>query len=264
MKVILFAIVSFVLAGCQGLPQGSPDFYTWVDETGQIRTIKKEKKEKKEVTQSPANIATDTKAPPLNQFNESDYVSSDELDKKINNQKMFAWQEQSGRQVVREEAVINQESDLSISSNRINEVVLSAYREGEQLLFSDIDGVSLDLNRYYRFNQQTQHDYLLIELDQDYGQIKIKSFVQNNSVAMPQIIPLSDKFKQEYSFENPYQFREPESWYGYGYLHGDLNLPNNTQYILLIPSLSSGVIEAEDGIIIKQVNLGNLVLYSGN
>ena len=260
MKLFLFTIILFLLVGCQGMPQGSPDFYTWVDETGQIRTVKKEKSV---ATETPVIESSDADKANSAKFNENDFTSSEEIDKKLENQRMFAWQDQSGNQIIREESVVkNNEPDLSLVSTRVVQVSLMAYREGAQVLFSDIDGVSIDLTRYYRFNEHTKQDYLLIELDNDYEQIKLKSFVQNHSVAMPQIIPLNNKFKQEYSFENPYQFREPESWYGYGYLHGELKLPKSTRYILLLPSLNSGVIEAEDGRIIKQVNLGSLVFYA--
>ncbi|MFY0640826.1 MAG: hypothetical protein JXR16_07245 [Bermanella sp.] len=260
MKISFYSLILLMLIGCQGMPQGNPDFYTWVDETGQIRTIKKEKDK---VSKTAATENNSTETIPNAQLDESEYTSSEEIDKRLKDQRMFAWQDQSGNQIVREEAVVKtNEPDLSLSSTRVNEVSLMTYREGEQVLFSDIDGVSIKLNRYYRFNEAAQQDYLLIELDKDYRQIKLKSFVRNNSVAMPQIIPLNHKFKQEYSFENPYQFREPESWYGYGYLHGELKLPKNTQYILVLPSLNSGVIEAEEGLIIKQVNLGSLVFYA--
>ena len=260
MKISLYSLVLLTLIGCQGMPQGNPDFYTWVDETGQIRTVKKEKNK---ISQPTSPKAANTETPVSDQFDESEFTSSDEIDKRLQDQRMFAWQDQSGNQIVREEAVVKtNEADLSLNSKRIHEISLMAYREGEQVIFSDIDGVSINLNRYYQFNEFTQQDYLLIELDEIYEKIKLKSFVQSNSVAMPQIIPLNHEFKQEYSFENPYQFREPESWHGYGYLHGELKLPKNTQYILVLPSLNSGVIEAEEGAIIKQVNLGSLVFYS--
>jgi hypothetical protein len=259
MKLIVFGFIFLSLTACQGLPQGDSDFYTWVDETGQIRTIKKESNKPKAVNKSPKN---ETKAPNVqsNNINPDDFIDSESIDKKLADEKMFAWQDATGAQVVREEVVqANAPQDTNVLPTATQEASLKAYRKGDQVLFEDIDGISIDLADYYQFNQKTELDYLLIELTSPVKIIQVKSFVGNRSVAMPQIIPLTDEFKQNYAFENPYQYREPESWHSYGYLHGELSIPNSSRYLLILPSPQSGVIEIEEGGIIKQSNLGSMV-----
>ncbi|MFT5592679.1 MAG: hypothetical protein ACI8SR_001041 [Oceanicoccus sp.] len=256
MKPIMIASLCFSLSACQGLPQGDPDFYTWVDETGQIRTVKK-----KATKSSVTSITKNEKAVSVNDFDPNDFVASENIDKKLSDEKLFAWQDNTGAQIVVEELIETKvEADESTTAFKTEEINLKAFREGSQILFKDIDGVSISLERYYQFNQSTKQDYLLIELYDSMERIQVKSFVSSESVAMPQIIPLTAEFKQVYAFENPYQFREPESWYSYGYLYGELNIPKGSSYLLLLPNPLSGVIEAEEGMIIKQSNLGDIVL----
>lgn len=258
MKFIAPAFLCVLLSACQGLPQGDPDFYTWVDETGQIRTVKKESPKSNAKPVNGQKNSSD-----VNGFDPNDFVSSENIDKKLSDEKMFAWQDNTGAQIIVEEAIEAKiEANEAIAVFKTKEVSLRAFREGTQIFFKDIDGVSISLERYYQYNQNTKQDYLLIELFDSIERIQIKSFVSNDSVAMPQIIPLTASFNQVYAFENPYQFREPESWYSYGYLYGELNLPKNSRYLLILPNPQSGVIEAEEGLIIKQSNLGSIVLTS--
>ena len=259
----IYSLIFVILAGCQNTPQGESDFYTWVDETGQIRTIKKQPKQITHTAEPNTSINENSVSKgKQNKFDTADFIPEEEIQKKLNDQKMFAWQDSAGTQIVREESIVKApEADKSIVSNAIEEVSFNVYREGKQVLFDDLDGSVFDLSRYYHFNKQSQSDYVLFELSEPVKKIQLKTFIHTKSVAMPQIIPLTARFKQVFSFENPYQYREKESWYGYGHLHGVLNIPRNTQYLLLIPSSESGVIEAE-GDIIRQSNLGSIVLTS--
>lgn len=253
----LFIILTFLhLAACQNMQQGDTDFYTWVDETGQIRTIKKQPAaaKKEQVATSPDNLNQGD-----NSFDPNDFTPSQEVDKKLNNEKLYAWQEPSGAQIVRQESISQQEpKPVSIAPESTLSKSFRVFREGTQVSFDDIDGISISLARYYQYSDAAETDYALLEFLSPIERIDIKSFIKNDTVAMPRIIPLTKSFNQNFSFDNPFEFREEESWHGYGFVYGVLDIPPDTKYLLLLPNPQSGVFEAE-GKLIKQSNLGSLV-----
>lgn len=265
MRYLLLIAISLALAACQNMQQGESDFYTWVDETGQIRTIKKPTKDL--VSAADAEVissssTTETQAPV--DFDPSQFTPSEEIDKKINHERLYAWQEADGTQIVREESRPEQAPEQTTEAvHGIQSKSFRIFREGKQVLFEDVNGVSIDLSRYYQFNTKAETDYALIELISPIKRIAVKSFIKNDTVAMPQIIPLTRQFEQRFSFDNPFTNREVESWYGYGYVHGLLNIPEQTQYLLLLPNPQYGVIETQDKLI-KKSNLGSLVFESLN
>lgn len=251
--IICFFMLGFLL-GCQSAPQGDSEFYTWVDETGQIRTIKKP-----EPSKTSNGQATGSNARKNNSFDSADFTPSEDVDKKLNNEKLFAWQDTSGAQVVVEEGVTPSiEIDHSVSAQKVAARDFRVFRLGTQIELDQINGVSINLERYYQFNPKAGTDFLLIEFLEPVVQLEVKSFIHNDTVAIPRIIPLTSNFTQKDAFESPFKYRESETWYRYGFLYGTLNMPQDTRYLLLLPSPESGAFEI-DGRIIKQSNLGSLV-----
>lgn len=256
MRYLFITLTFFNLAACQNMQQGDTDFYTWVDETGQIRTIKKQPTA---VNKDQITISSDDANQADNSFDPNDFTPSQDIEKKLNNEKLYAWQEPSGAQIIREEAITQQDSDsTSIAPVSTLSKSFKVFREGAQITFDDIDGISISLDRYYKYSDVAETDYALIEFLSPVERIDVKSFIRNDTVAMPRIIPLTKGFNQNFSFDNPFEFREVESWYGYGYVYGVLAVPPGTRYLLLLPNPQSGVFEAE-GKLIKQSNLGSLV-----
>ena len=265
MRYLLMFAIFLSLAACQNMQQGESDFYTWVDETGQIRTIKKPTKDLVSAADSDvisSSTVSEIQAP--FDFDPSRFTPSEEIDKKLNNDRLYAWQQADGTQIVREESRPEQTPEQTTeAAHSIQSKSFRIFREGKQVIFEDINGVSIDLSRYYQFNTQAETDYALIELIKPIERVAVKSFIKNDTVAMPRIIPLTRQFEQRFSFDNPFTDREVESWYGYGYVHGVLDIPEQTQYLLLLPNPQHGVIEAQDKLI-KKSNLGSLVFESLN
>lgn len=241
MRYLLLSSVVLFVVGCQGMP-GSGDFYTWVDETGQIRTVKKNP------------IQESSKQPQLegaqqnkesNDFDPNDFTPSDQIDKKLSNQKLYAWQETDGRQIVAETQYSPSAGFEPLSGvlQRIKPVRHIEYREGQQYLLSDINGKALDLARYYRFNQTTQADYLLIELDVLVSKIELKSFAQHGAIALPQLLPLDESFKQHFQFESTFNQFQGETWLQYGHAQADLLIPTGVKYLLIRPSEQVGMLK---------------------
>jgi PBP1b-binding outer membrane lipoprotein LpoB len=141
MRLFTLLVICMLLSGCQSTQQGDSDFYTWVDETGQVRTVQKQKVNTEAVLQEPIN-----KSQKRADFNPIDFTPSEDVEKKLNNDRLFAWQDASGAQVVREEShVVVDLPKKNISTNEVNRRKFKEFRLGVQVVFNEIDGVAFDL-----------------------------------------------------------------------------------------------------------------------
>ncbi|NVK38933.1 MAG: hypothetical protein HWE18_13490 [Gammaproteobacteria bacterium] len=264
MRYIYTVIVLSILTGCQGLPEGqNGNFYTWVDETGQIRTIQKPEIQKETSQQTVAESPAINNKELGSDFNPSDFISSDVIDKKLSNEKLYAWQDSDGRQVVAEikstsNPKASQNKELSPSSN-ISTLSFYSFREGQQLLLSEINGRMLDLKRYYQYSKTSDSDYLLIEMDQSIKAIEVKSFSKNDAIALPEILPLDESFDQTYQYDNAFNEFQEETWMQYAYAKAKLSIAPQTRYLLFKPSAQAGVIQL-GGKNVKLSNLGEIVI----
>lgn len=257
LKINLYLLV-LILTACQSSPKGENQFYTWVDESGQIRTIKKQDKS---ASEQPSADKVDND---MNYIERADYVSSDVMDKIITEERLYSWQDEQGRQIVYEESPVESEKlDINSDTQSVNIKSHSAYREGRQIIFSEIQGKELKLQRLLRSNEKTNRDYALIELDTPVSAVHIKSYISDNKIALPLVLPLTKDFKQIYRYENLFAFYEPETWYGYGYLHSQLNVPTKTKYLLLLTNPKSDPISINEKLI-RQTNFGSISIMLAN
>lgn len=252
MHYFLLSSVVLLMVGCQGM-SGSGDFYTWVDETGQIRTIKRNSNQEPRKQSENKGTQQNRRA---SDFDPDDFTPSDQIDKKLSNQKLYAWQEADGRQVVAEtqNSPSAEFEPLGGVLQKIKPVRHIEYREGQQYLLSDINGKALDLARYYRFNQTTQTDYLLVEFDVPVSKIELKSFAQHNAIALPQLLPLDESFKQDFLYESTFNQFQGETWLQYGHAQADLLIPVGVKYLLIHPSERVGMLKLGE----KSFKISNL------
>lgn len=264
MRYIYTLIALGLLAGCQGLPKGqNGNFYTWVDETGQIRTIQKPVIQEEKSQQATAESPEISNKEFGSDFNPNDFISSDVIDKKLSNEKLYAWQESDGRQVIAEikstsNPRVSQYEGLGAISS-ISTLSFYSFREGQQLLISDVNGRMLDLKRYYQYSKTSNSDYLLIEIDQSIKTIEVKSFSRNDSIALPEILPLDENFNQAYQYDNAFDELQEETWMQYAYARAKLSVAPQTRYLLFKPSVQAGVIQL-GGRNVKLSNLGEIVI----
>lgn len=274
-KLLASFLIITILSGCLNLkPENeSGEFYTWVDERGQLHTLKKESKKepkkepKKEVT--PKDIETeiintsktkvlDSKSLPANDFKSSDFVSSDEIDKKINGANLYSWN-QDGRQEIVESNVIDKpdQSLVKIKSRPITPLIsFIKYREGKQVPLSTLLSRELSLEQLYTTNKILNTDYVLIEVDIIINELEFKSFIKSNKTPLPAITFLDVNYNAEGDNEIFTEYSE-ETWSNHGYFNGVLSLPTNTAYVLITPNPLNGVIETpESNITIS--NFGNI------
>lgn len=274
-KLLGSFLIITILTGCFNLKSEneSGDFYTWVDERGQLHTLKKEaKKEQQKVTGKEVETngintesinasntkALDSKSLSSNNFESSDFVSSDVIDKKINGTNLYSWN-QDGRQEIIESQTIDKPdlSQIKIKSRPITPLIsFIKYREGKQVPLSTLLSRELSLEQLYTTNKTLNTDYVLIEVDIIANELQFKSFIKSNKTPLPAITFLDINYNAEGDLEIFTEYSE-ETWSNHGFFKGALRLPTNTAYVLITPNPLNGVIETpEKNITIS--NFGNI------
>lgn len=239
----IFILVSaLALSACSSKQSSDRDFYTWVDENGNLRT---EKRIKSEIKRQSSVI------------NEAEYTSSDEMDKRLSQAKLFSWRDGFGNQLNQEE-VINQSRESGDSLATLNHAIsYKNFREGKQYIYSELKKKSLKLSELYTYNNQDELDYALIEIDEMVNALTFKTFIHKGRVALPDVLLLDAYYQQGYQSHSLWASHVKETWKSYGFFTGRLEVPANSKYILILPSSSTTPILIGDDVI-KMTNLGEI------
>lgn len=261
----LLLLLPLILSACSNLtPHKSGDnFYTWVDERGVVHTLKKpeskeaalnpsptkrtksfvEKKALKDSDQIDANPARAAL-----EFNSADFISSDDVDRKIAGDKLFTWDE-DGRQIIAEIPLSKNTVDNAVANTTLAFIESQKeFREGKEILLSQIISREIKLSNYFNSTEGSKKDYILIELDgPDLQTLKFNSFVRNQRVAMPAITILQHDYLATAQNTAVFSSYKSETWSSYGVFSGVVSIPQSAKYILLTPNPIVGVIETEDG-----------------
>lgn len=266
--VFIFTIV--LLAGCTNKSSSSGDFYTWVDERGQVHTVRTKKPSSNTSTQATPTIEKlndrQNNASSVNDssFDPSKYTSSEDIDKKLSGQKLFSW-DQDGRQLIAEIDTSKSKKSIperkqSASLKKGFSISFIGFREGRVLLLSDLISRQLSLQNIYITQKQSSKDYVLIEIDiADLSYLKLNTFVDSNKVAMPIFNLLDSNFNSTATINNAFNSYVAETWSKFGYFEGELAIPVGVRYLLIRPNPMPGVVETADGDI-TLVDFGSLQL----
>ncbi len=199
-KLLGSFLIVIILSGCLNLKPENEygDFYTWVDERGQLHTLKKEptKETKKETVTNGINTeiintsntkALDIKSLPINEFQSSDFVSSDVIDKKINGTNLYSWNQDGRQEIIESQTIVKVDQPIVQKKSRsiIPLISFIKYREGKQVPLSTLISREINLEHLYTTNKILNTDYVLIELDIIISELEFKSFIKNNKNATP-------------------------------------------------------------------------------
>ncbi len=254
-KLLLGIGLIVFISACSHNPANKSDFYTWVDESGQIRTVKRKTEEPAEVKKEKAGLA---------QIDPSEFKSSSDVDRDLKADKMFSWQDQ-GRQNTYE--VDTSSLQKTISQVEAMEAMPTknpvGYEGGiaQPVLWSRVKNTEIKLSEFYHYNKTLNKDDLLIELPVGFAGkiITIQSYVHDSAIALPIISFLSDR--QQYISETikPYSEYKAETWINYASISGAFKIPAGAAFLLISTNSDYGILEFQ-GDKVKQVNLGSIMM----
>lgn len=269
MKLVSCFTIVLILSGCLGTnTKYGDEFYTWVDERGNIQTLRKQpviKSKEKNAATSREAVQQSQKLK-QNNFDPKDFQTEEQVKAKLRDTKLFAWTEDAGRQQViekdleSERAAIQKDHGTKTSfQSDANKAGYKAFREGFYVSWLDIFSKEISLADYYRFNKQLNRDYLLIDLaDMPHMQeLRVKSFIASDKVALPQMVFLDDRYSQVSPDSIPFENYFEETWHSYGYLEGAFNVPDAALYLLVYTGNGGQPVEL-DGKLIKGSDLGRI------
>jgi hypothetical protein len=289
LSVLLFSLVA--CANYSGQDQNG-EFYTWVDERGQLRTeqrkskpqnpsappteekteANKQNKPLSQLANAPDEVATAIKsipkykAMPINiDIDTADFTPATEVDNKLRGKKLFSWN-QDGQQMIQELDLVP-DTDTDTDTNTEKSKVLSSintsfeytrdlriFREAKEIFLSDIISTVIRLEDRYILNEESNSDYILVELDTPLKKLSLKAFITSGKVSLPAITFLNKSYIGGEQIVDAFSELTPESWSSYGNISGSVNVPADALYLLLQPSPLSGVVETGD----QNVTVGNL------
>jgi len=251
----------------------SGDFYTWVDERGQLRTVKKSNltpKDKSQKSDSLRNTDKPRKDSKItqegiskNQFNEADFTPSEDVDKKLRGERFYAWNDGGKLQSQTVLPPLKEEEETNVPAITFKATSYRQFREGNEVLISELLGRQIKLQDVYLYSKIAKSDYLLLELDlsqeEVVGQLRISSFVHKEKVALPNVVFLDDEFNSVSPRYLPFNDFEPETWSTYAKFKGDMRIPQKALYLLITPNQEAGVAEVGEAVI-KMIDLGVLLI----
>lgn len=267
-RFFIFAIA--LITGCANKSSSSGDFYTWVDERGQVHTVRTKKASSNTSAQATPKVekintrGDGTSSMENSSFDASEYTSSDDVDKKLSGQKLFSWN-QDGRQLIAE---IDTSKNTKDTPEKKHSPSLKAgftmsflgFREGRVNLLTDLISRQLSLENLYITQKKSSKDYVLIEIDvADLSYLRLNAFVDSNKVAMPIFNILDSSFNSAATINDAFNNYVGETWSKFGYFVGELAIPLGARYLLIRPNPMPGVVETADGDI-TLVDFGSLQL----
>ncbi len=250
---ILISFAMLALIGCTTTANKSGEqFYTWVDASGQIRSTQRPTEKK---SSSPVVIdeeAGDSKGRPA--FDASSYSSSEIIDKQLDKTTTFSWQE-NGRVINEERTLQKKESTpLSVHTSVVpiaspKPIDYSLLLEQTVFNWPQLKGRELDLFKTYIFNTQLNVDSILIDMKRSdiATAVMFSSYVKQKKIALPNVVFLDDRLNAISSPVTPFTHYVAESWSSLAYMQGVIELPKNASYMLLLPSIETGLIELGAG-----------------
>ncbi|EAT10834.1 hypothetical protein HF888_08235 [Bermanella marisrubri] len=266
MKTIILVLIFVACTGCASNNQGREDgFYTWVDSSGVVRTQER-KPQSNAKASKPAKINKRS-----NDFDPNDFTPSDQIDDRLDGQKLYSWME-NGRQQISEEApqsansesINSQEPKLKFSISRSRLSDSSPLKQGKIWQHPDVLGREIRLSQYYSYSDRLQRDYLLIDLyNLTARNLTIRTFAKDQALAFPHFIQLDNKLNIISEQEINWEGYNHESWSTYGYLKGSLQLAPQIAFLLVMTRTDAGAMEV-DGKLIKLVDLGSIEISSND
>jgi len=251
----------------------SGDFYTWVDERGQLRTVKKsnltpkdksQKSDPSKNTDKPRKDSSITQEGiPKNQFDEAEFTPSEEVDKKLRGERFYAWNDGLQQQSQTVLPPLKEEEETNVPAITFKTTSYRQFREGNEVLISELLGRQIKLQDVYLYSKIAKSDYLLLELDLSQEgvvrQLRISSFVQKEKVALPNVVFLDGEFNSVSPRYLPFNDFEPETWSTYAKFTGAMLVPEKALYLLITPNQEAGVAEVGEAVI-KMIDLGVLLI----
>lgn len=256
-RVLILCVVSLV--GCAGNSnKDDGGFYTWVDARGNIQTLQKPKVKKDEISKTAVKDASLKQSPAHTQtLDPNDYTPSDVIDRQLEGKREVSWIE-GNKQFTSE---LNLEMGVESQPEKIEYDFGFNYldfREGKELLLSDIAFKEIKLSDIFHFNKKQNTDYLLVDIDIEFPFLFIDSYINNNKAAMLNVVFLNQQYQGGVGAESNVFFSEynQETWYSYPYFSGGSQVPEKAKYILLTPSSVAGVIETfESEVVISDLGV---------
>ena len=254
MKKITVPFLCVLMVGCLSNPSKEDGFYTWVDERGQVRTVK---------TPSAKNKGSEKSSfsNKKNGFDPSEFETEEQVEARLKDSKMFAWQE-NGQQTIIETSmtgkpIASDEPAVKLTANTMGSY--SSFRRGEYISWQDITGKEVSLEQFFSYNEELGRDFILIDLEGvlSPSEISLKSYIQKSSISVPQMVFLSESFTGVSEDIIPFEYYYPESWHSYGYMSGSLIIPLHAQYLLIYTSTLTEALQL-DNQVIKLTNLGKI------
>ena len=253
--ILLFAVV---LIGCSSAGGGHSEFYTWVDETGQMRTVKRSATE----TDSGDSLAKEPNEKSENgnsdspNLNPADFMPSDQMDAKLRDSRLFAWQDETGKQTVSEvekSEIKRNSEDLGVavqseggSGRRFNAQCCDELSGSKIFLWNELAGRELKLEDYYSYEKALEGDALILDFaDSEVDDIRLKTFIKSEKLALPDVILLDERFQVVKVMVTPFSHYVEESWSSYGYMQGRIEKQqlDGVEYLVILPSQQIGVLE---------------------
>ena len=243
-----------LLSACLSNPSKEDGFYTWVDERGQVRTVKTPVAKNKPKSQS-------LQSGDKNNFNPSEFETEEQVKARLKDSKMFAWQE-DGQQTIIETSsntTITPSSQPSLKLRTEATGSYASFRRGEYVSWQDITGKEVNLEQLFTFNDELQRDFILIDLEgvPSSSGVSLKSYIQKATISVPQMVFLSESFAGVSEDVIPFEYYFPESWHSYGYMSGSLNIPENARFLLVYTSTLTEALQLDDQVV-KLTNLGKI------
>lgn len=254
-------IAASLLASCATSGGGHSEFYIWVDETGQLRTERRE-----QIPERKSEVSS------KNQIDESEFVSSEVVDARLRDRRLFAWQDESGKQNVEELEKNDSDSNTAPMGKSIDQGGVYSRELPAQcchdllsldrFLWNDLAGRELKLADYYQFVEFLNSDALVLDFSRnEVTDIRIKTFIKSSKVALPDIVILDERFNVIEELVTPYSHYVEESWTAYGFMQGRLEKDQlkDAAYLLILPSKRAGVLEL-DGNPVTLTDLGFIMV----
>lgn len=248
-------LLIITLNGCSTTSSGHSEFYTWVDETGQMRTVKVDD-ESSEISGEEAGTPGVTQKNANPDFNPEDFMSSEQVDAKLRDSRLFAWQDESGKQNVAEvdkNEIEKNSEDLGVAvdahgqaNRRFSRDCCDGVSASKIFLWNDLAGRELQLNDYYSYEKPLDSDALILDFaGSDVEDIRIKTFIKRDKLALPDIILLDERFQIKQVLVTPFTHYVEESWASYGYMQGRIDKASleGVEYLVFLPSQQIGILE---------------------
>lgn len=242
MKALIYCCIVSLVACANHELSGDQNFYTWVDEFGvahvETRKVKNDQALNSEQADNEQHVKKSKPSAII--VNEHNYISSEVIDAKLNQDKHFSWIE-DGRvmqQVVSMADAGEVTSSAALGSDTSLQVVNQSWVDNldfnKSLSFKDASNKELNLAQLYTYDNKSEIDYLIIELPTfiQFKKLEVKSLLKSHSIALPAIKFLTADLKQlpiPFVFDKDYQ----ETWASYAYLSGEATLHSEAAFMVV-------------------------------